>query len=115
MLFERFRTPRTDERALWDVLFGVWGYPAVLVANQLKLFELLAEKPLTVEEVCRSKNIAKRPAETLLSVCTSLEFVRLKDGRYSLTPIPRTIWCRQAPPTSAGFSKRGRLFTPCGR
>jgi hypothetical protein len=80
-------TPRTDERALWDVLFGVWGYPAVLVANQLKLFELLAEKPLTLEEVCRAKNIAKRPAETLLSVCTSLEFVRLKDGRYSLTPI----------------------------
>jgi len=24
------RRPRTDDRPLWDVLLGVWGYPAVL-------------------------------------------------------------------------------------
>ncbi len=79
--------PRADEKPLWDVLFGLWGYPAVLVAHQLKLFELLAEKLLTLDEVCHAKNLAKRPAETLLSVCTSLGFVVLKDGRYSLTPL----------------------------
>ena len=54
--------PRTDERPVWDVLFALWGYPAVLVAHQMKLFELLAEKPLTLDEVCRAKNIAKRIA-----------------------------------------------------
>ena len=25
------RRPRTDDRPLWDVLLGLWGYPAVLV------------------------------------------------------------------------------------
>ena len=79
--------PRADEKPLWDVLFGLWGYPAVLVAHQLKFFELLAEKPLTLDEICRARKLAKRPAETLLSVCTSLGFVVLKDGRYSLTPL----------------------------
>jgi hypothetical protein len=33
---EAIKQPRTDEKPLWDVLFGLWGYPAVLVANQLK-------------------------------------------------------------------------------
>jgi hypothetical protein len=79
--------PRTDERPLWDILFALWGYPAMLVAHQMGLFELLSEKPLTLAEVCRAKNIAKRPAETLLSVCTSLGFVVRKDGRYSLACI----------------------------
>ena len=79
--------PRTDEKPLWDIMFGLWGYPAVLVASQLKLFELLAEKPLTLDEVCRAKNLAKRPAETVLVVCTSLGFVVMNDGRYSLTSV----------------------------
>lgn len=79
--------PRTDDRPVWDVLLALWGYPAVLVAHQVKLFELLAEKPLTLDAVCRAKGIARRPAETLLSVSTSLGFVVLKDGRFSLTPL----------------------------
>ena len=80
-------SPRTDDRRVWDVLLALWGYPAVLVAHQLKLFELLRDRPLTLDEVCRAKNLAKRPAETLLSVCTSLGFVALGDGRYSLSPV----------------------------
>jgi hypothetical protein len=84
---EAIKQPRTDEKPLWDVWFGLSGYPAVLVANQLKLFELLAEKPITLDEVCRAKKLAKRPAEALLSVCTSLGFVVLREGRYSLTPV----------------------------
>jgi hypothetical protein len=38
------RKPRTDDRPLWDVVLGLYGYPAVLLAHRLKLFPLLAEK-----------------------------------------------------------------------
>ncbi len=89
--------PRSDERPLWDVLMGLWGYPAVLVAHQINLFEILAEKPLTLDEVSRAKNIAKRPAEALLSVCTSLGFVKLKDGRYSLAPLSQDYLLPSSP------------------
>jgi len=44
------------------VFFGIWGYPAVFVAHELKLFELLSEKPLTCDEVAEAKGIARRPA-----------------------------------------------------
>jgi Dimerisation domain len=77
------RKPRVDDRPLWDVTFGIWGYPAVLVAHELKVFELLAEKPLTLQEVCKAKQLAPRPAETLLAVCSSLGLVSRRGDRDS--------------------------------
>lgn len=79
--------PRTDDRPLWDVVFGLYGYPAVLLAHRLKLFPLLAEKPRTLPEVCAALHVARRPAETLLSVCASLGLLQVQGGYYSLTPV----------------------------
>ena len=81
------RRPRTDDRPLRDIAFGIWGYPAVLVAHDLKLFPLRAERPRTLSEVCEALKIARRPAEAILTVCTSLGLVQLQGDRYSLTPL----------------------------
>lgn len=81
------RKPRCDERVLRDVMLGIWGYPAILAAHQMKLFELLADRSLTVEEVGARLKIARRGADTLLAVCASLGLVTFNDGRYSLTPL----------------------------
>jgi hypothetical protein len=79
--------PRTDDRPLWDIFFALRGYPAVLIAHEMKLFQLLGEGSKTLNEVCRSLTIARRPAEALLAVSTSLGFIWFRDGKYSLTPI----------------------------
>jgi hypothetical protein len=42
------RKPRTDDRPLWDILLGIWDYPAVFIAYDLKLFPLLAVNPYTL-------------------------------------------------------------------
>ena len=55
------RKPRTDDRPLWEVVLEVYGYPAVLLAHRLKLFPLLAEKPLATRSQGRS---ARRREET---------------------------------------------------
>jgi hypothetical protein len=81
------RKPRTDDRPLWDVVLGVYGYPAVLLAHKLKLFPLLAEQPHTLPEVCAALHIARRPAEALLSVCASLGLIHMQEDYYSLTPV----------------------------
>jgi O-methyltransferase/methyltransferase family protein len=83
----KIRVPCVDDRPLWDVFFGVWGYPAVFVAHELKLFELLSEKPLGVDEIAAAKGIARRPAEALLAVCASIGLIQLRGGRFSLTPL----------------------------
>src|SRR5712691_5351777 len=91
------RKPGMDDRPLWDVVFGVCGYPAVLLAHKLKLFSLLAEQPRALSEICFALNIARRPAAALLSVCASLGLVQVQNGRYSLTPVSENYLLESSP------------------
>ena len=93
----KIRVPRTDDRPLWDVIFGVWGYPAVFVAHELKLFELLSERPLAIDEIAAAKGIARRPAEALLAVCASIGLIELRDDRFSLTPLAEDYMLPSSP------------------
>jgi hypothetical protein len=77
--------PRADDRVMRDVLFGISGYPAVLVAHQLRLYPLLAERPRTIAEVCDALGIEPRPAEALVAVSAALGLLEESDGRYSLS------------------------------
>ncbi len=101
----RIWRPRADDRLMRDVLFGISGYPAVLVAHDLKLYPLLAERPRTLPEVCDALNIAPRAAEALVSVSAALGLLEERDGRYSLSRPSRKITCsREAPHTTAATS-----------
>ncbi len=91
------RKPRTDDRPLWDVVLGIYGYPAVLLAHKLKLFPLLAEKPRTLQEVGEALHIAHRPAQALLSVCASLGLIQVQDGSYGLTPVSEDYLLESSP------------------
>src|SRR5262245_2921245 len=91
------RQPRTDDRPLCDVVFGVYGYPAVLLAHRLKLFPLLAQKPRTLPEVCAALHVARRPAAALLSVCASLGLLQVQGGYYSLTPVAEDYLLESSP------------------
>jgi hypothetical protein len=82
----KIRKPRTDDRLPWNVVAAIQGTPAVLVAYQLKLYSLLADKPFSLDEICKAKGLKRRPAEAILAVTTSLGITRLRGDRYSLTP-----------------------------
>jgi O-methyltransferase domain/Dimerisation domain len=91
------RKPKSDDRPLWNVFLAIWGYPAVLVAHELKLFELLADKPLTLDEICHARQLKPRPAHAILAVCTSLGLMALRGGRYALTPASREYLLPSSP------------------
>jgi hypothetical protein len=93
----QIQRPRTDDRPLWDVVFGLYGYPAVLLAHKFKLFPLLEKKPLTVLEVCEALELKRRPAEAILTTAVSLGFLNLRDGRYGLTPVSEEYLLPQSP------------------
>ncbi|SOD41420.1 methyltransferase [Nitrosovibrio sp. Nv4] len=76
-----------DDRPLWDVVLGIYGYPALLLAHKLKVFPLLANEALTLPAICDKLNIKRRPAEAILTTATALGFLSLQDERYSLTPV----------------------------
>jgi hypothetical protein len=83
----KIRKPRGDDQPLWDVIFSVYGRPAVLLGHKLGLFTLLHEKPRNLAEIGAALKIAHRPAETILAVSASLGFVRLQGDRFRLTPL----------------------------
>ena len=100
---ERVRRPRADDRLMRDVLFGISGYPAVLVAHDLKLYPLLAEQPRTLRELCDALNIAPRAAEALVSVSTALGLLEERDGRYSITSVAEDYMLEGSPTYFGGY------------
>lgn len=96
------RNPRTDDRLVWDVVFGFYGYPALLIGHKLRLFPLLAEKPCTREEVCEALGVKPRPADVILTAAVSLGFLELQDDRYSLTTVAED-YLLESSPTYFGF------------
>lgn len=84
--FVVIQKPRTDEKLLWNIInFGNVGYRTFLVAYDLKIFPLLAEKPRTLAEVCEALQINRRPAEALLTMCVCMGLLQVKNDCYSLT------------------------------
>jgi SAM-dependent methyltransferase len=108
---EAIRKPRTDDRPLWDLQFGSWGYTALLVVHDLKLFPLLAEKPRMLAEVCAALKIARRPAEALLMLCVSAGLVHVQDGHYALTPLAED-YLLDSSPTYIGGSLDFSIASP---
>lgn len=89
--------PRTDDRLLWDVLFGIYGFPAALLAHKFKLFSLLEKGPRTLPEIGAELGLKRRPTAALLSTTVSLGFLRLQDGRYGLTPVAEDYLLESSP------------------
>jgi SAM-dependent methyltransferase len=96
------RRPQTDDRPLWNVIDGIHGYPALLIAHRLKLFPLLAEQARTLAEICEVLHLKRRPAQALLSTATALGFLRLHEGRYALTTLAED-YLLESSPTYFGF------------
>lgn len=88
---------KVDERQLWDIYLGSFKYKALLVAHNLKLFPLLAEKARTLSEVCEKLQINSRPAEALLAVLVSSDLLTVKDGLYSLSLLAENYLLESSP------------------
>ena len=100
---EAIPRPRRDYQPLHDVIFGLWGYPAVLVAHDLKVFPLLAEAPRTLSEICEALHLTARPARALLAVCTSLGLVQVHEECYTLTPLSEDYLLDSSPTYFGGM------------
>jgi ubiquinone/menaquinone biosynthesis C-methylase UbiE len=97
------RQPRTDDSKVWDVTCSIVGGVAVLAAFKLGLFSTLATGPRTIAEVCEALKLESRAAEALLSVCAAAGFVRLRNGKYSLTPVAEDYLLESSPTYSGAF------------
>lgn len=90
-------TPDADDRPMWDVIFGIFGLPALFIAHRLDLFRLVAETNPTFDELSDALNLQRRGAQILLSTATSLGFLSLVGERYQLTPLAENHLLKSSP------------------
>ncbi len=93
----QIRKPQTDDKTITEILSAIAGYQAFLVAHDLHLFERLHEKPLTLEAICAALNIARRPAQALLTVCAALGLIEISDEGYRLTSVAQDYLVKSSP------------------
>lgn len=89
--------PTVDDRSLWDVIFAIYGYPALLLAHRLKIFSTLAKNSCTLSEICNTLNLKPRPVEAILTTATALGFLSLHEERYRLTPVTEVYLLENSP------------------
>ncbi|MBD2182378.1 methyltransferase [Planktothrix sp. FACHB-1355] len=95
--------PKTDEGLLWNILLAGQAHRVLLVAHNLKLFSVLAEKPLSFGEICDKLKIASRPAFAILSVLTSIGLIDVTEDSYCLTLLAREYLLENSHTYFGGF------------
>lgn len=73
-----------------DLTFSPWTMNTFFTANRLKIFTLLAEKEMTVEDIASLSAAIPRFLAGLLDACVAMGLLRQKDGRYGNTHLSDT-------------------------
>lgn len=66
-----------------DLIFGPWATNTLYCANRLSIFNHLAEKSLTVEELAEAEKAVPRYLKAVLDACTAMGFLHFENNRYT--------------------------------
>jgi len=91
------RPPHSDDRPLWNAIFGMYAYPVLLAAHKFGLFELLHQKPRSGKDICDSLALSPRGVDAMIPVLASMELVRRCDDCFELTEVAETYLVRGKP------------------
>jgi len=83
-----------------------WGYAPPLIleaALNYRLFDLLDQAPLTVEELAAQSGASARGLTAILNALVGLEFLVKKGDRYALTPESAAFLISTKPAYHGGF------------
>lgn len=89
--------PRHDDVAAYDVSFGLFVYPAMLIAHRLGLFRRLGAGPCALPELGEAIGLARRPTEALANAAAALGFVRREGTDYRLTTLGQDLLVETSP------------------
>ncbi len=76
-----------DDKKLWDIIAGLSGYHAVIIAYRLDIFSILNDKPMNIADLSKMLDIKLRPAEALVNTNLNLGLIELSDNKLKLSDI----------------------------
>jgi hypothetical protein len=77
--------PTGNHRVIWNILLSRYSLPLVAVADELGVFAVLEQAPLTRDEAAARFGLTAEWAEIVLGTLATLELARVQDGRFHLT------------------------------
>ncbi len=99
-------TPPIDDRKLYDVIATKHALPSLVVAVEIGLFELLAKRPRTTDEIAEELNIQPRAAAAIVCVVASLGFLSShEDDCFRLTQVAQTYLLADSEYYRAGLER----------
>ncbi len=74
-----------DDKIIWDIIAGRIAYCALVVSNQLEIFEFLNERPKKLIELSKEVGIDERPLEALLLMLVNVGLLHLNNNYFKLS------------------------------
>jgi hypothetical protein len=98
--------------AIMQLGFGYWGSKALLSAVELGLFTLLAQEPLTAEDIRARLKLHPRSVRDFLDALVALGMLERQEGQYANTPAADRYLDRAKPTYMGGMLEMmsARLF-----
>jgi hypothetical protein len=88
---------KITEESVLQMSRGFMASRVLLSSAELDIFTLLAEEPLTAEEIAAAAQAKLRGIEILLDALSALGFLQKKDGRYRTEPSAAPLLSASAP------------------
>lgn len=85
----QYRSPPVDDRLIWEVWLSSHNLPAMLAADEISLFDRLAEGPLSVQDAASVCNVNPRALGIITGLLCALGLLSRRDGRLGLTVTSR--------------------------
>jgi len=84
-----YRSPPVDDKLIWDAWLASHNLPAMLAADEIGLFDALAQTPLSVQDAAKACNVNPRALGIVTALLCALGFLAKREGRLSLTVTSR--------------------------
>ncbi len=104
--------PTTDDRLVWDTWLSMWWLPSVTVADELGVFDALADRPGTATDLAQARGLDDRGVDILLALLASLGFLVRHDGVYRVTDVTRHFLLSSSAFYWGGVFARQRIASP---
>ena len=69
-------------KSITDILLSPWTNQVLFTAIRLKLFTILADESMTLEEISSRLETATHYLEPFLDACVCMDLILCQDGQY---------------------------------
>lgn len=85
----QYHSPPVDDQKIWDIWLTIHHLPAMLAADQINLFDQLADGPLSVQDAATVCEVNPRALGIVSGLLCALGLLVRRHGRLGLTPVSR--------------------------